>query len=112
MVSEIARVEVPAALWRKQRGGGLDRTAAQVLTASFHADLTGDPPRFASVAIGTGLMVAAARLVAVHPLRPYHAVQLASALAARKADPACTDFACFDGALRDAAAAEGLTPLP
>jgi hypothetical protein len=40
-------------------------------------------------------------------VRAYDAVQLASALAARAANPGCREFACFDEGLRAAAAREG-----
>jgi predicted nucleic acid-binding protein len=111
-VSQLSRVEVPAALWRKHRMGELDATEAQALTADFEADLFGDgvsPPRFAIVAAGPDLLDDAARLCAVHGLRAYDAVQLASAIAARSADRALRTFAVFDGTLRRAASAEGFT---
>jgi len=50
-----------------------------------------------------------AHLVAVHRLRGHDAVQLS---AARAADPGCATVACFDGRLRNAAAAEGFTLVP
>jgi predicted nucleic acid-binding protein len=53
----------------------------------------------------------AAHLVAVHLLRAYDAVQLATARAVRAADPSCTTFACFDQQLAQAAAAEGFAEL-
>jgi hypothetical protein len=37
---------------------------------------------------------------------------LATGLAVREADPGCSDFACFDEALRRAAAAEGFSLVP
>ena len=83
---------------------------ARVLVADFEADLFGDgkkEPRFVSVRIGDELLDDAARLVAVHGLRPYDAVQFASALAARAADPGCSAAAAFDRSLRAAAAVEG-----
>lgn len=58
------------------------------------------------------VLEAAARLCAVHGLRAYDAVQLASALAVRDAVPECRTFAAFDRQLRAAAAAEGFTPAP
>ncbi len=45
-------------------------------------------------------------------LRAYDAVQLASAEAARAADPGCDSFACFDASLRDAAAGAGFALYP
>jgi predicted nucleic acid-binding protein len=115
VVSALARVEVPAALWRKQRLGQLSPEDAGLLALAFEADFHGsgaEAPRFAAVAITTPILDAAAELVAVHPLRAYDAVQLACALAARAADPECGDFACFDGRLRHAAAGRGFRVLP
>ena len=116
VVSAIARVAVPAALWRKQRLGQLSVTDSAQLTSAFQADYrgsgNGEPPRLVAVAVTDGVLEAAADLVAVHPLRAYDAVQLASAAAARSAEPACRTFACFDTALRTAAARVGFRLLP
>jgi len=51
-------------------------------------------------------------LVAVHPLRAYDAVQLASTLLTRQAFEGPVSFAVFDMALRAAAVSEGLTIEP
>jgi predicted nucleic acid-binding protein len=115
IVCSISRVEVPAALWRKQRLGELSAEDAEVLVTAFEADYLGtveEPPLFAAVAIGSTLLDEAAVLTATHGLRAYDAVQLASALVAREADPACRQFACFDEELRAAAARIGFAPVP
>jgi len=115
VVSKLCRVEVPAALWQKQRMGELDATEAQALTAEFEADLFGDgvgPARFVVVATSATVLDDAARLCAVHGLRAYDAVQLATAIAAWSADPASGTFAVFDRALRRAASAEGFMLVP
>ncbi|HWG74703.1 MAG TPA: type II toxin-antitoxin system VapC family toxin [Acidimicrobiales bacterium] len=115
VVCQLARVEVPAALWRKQRMGELAPEHAQVLTAEFEADYHGteeEPPRFAAVAVTAALLEDAARICASHALRAYDAVQLSAALAARAADPGCAAFAAFDGPLRAAAAAEAFSLIP
>jgi uncharacterized protein len=114
-VAQLARVEVPAALWRKQRLGELSADDAGLLAADFEADYFGadsEPPRFAAVATTAGILDAAARLCASHGLRAYDAVQLSSALAVRHADASCTAFAAFDRSLRRAAAAEGFDLIP
>ena len=114
-VAQLARVEVPAALWRKQRLGELSATDARLLTADFEADYFGtdsEEPRFAALAVTTQLLDEAARLCAVHGLRAYDAVQLSAALAARQADDTCTTMAAFDRLLRAAAAAEGFSLVP
>lgn len=114
-VSALARVEVPAAIWRKHRLGELDAPSARTLTQAFEADWHGSAeagPRFAAVAASPRVLDDAAARAASHALRAYDAVQLASAVAAREADPGCILFACFDEALRSAAAADGFTLLP
>ncbi|MGI9003377.1 MAG: type II toxin-antitoxin system VapC family toxin [Pseudonocardia sp.] len=115
VVSQIARVEVPAALWRKQRLGELDVENTSVLSGAFEADYFGtddESPRFAAVRLADPVLDDAARLAAVHGLRAYDAVQLASARATAAVDRACTAFAAFDQTLRAAAAAEGFTLVP
>lgn len=106
VVSALARVEVPAALWRKTRGGGLAVEDAAVLVAAFAADCA-DVEQVVTVAVRAEVLTDAARLAATRALRAYDAVQLASARAARAADPHVTGFACYDADLRRAAAAEG-----
>ena len=114
-VAQLARVEVPAALWRKQRMGELSAEDARLLTADFEADYFGtdsEPPRFAAVSVTGSLTDQAARLSASHGLRAYDAVQLSTALAVRRVDESCTEFAAFDRSLRTAAAAEGFRLMP
>jgi len=115
LVSQLARVEVPAAIWRKHRIGELAAADASLLTSTFEADYFGAPgerARLLAVAVTTAVLDDAARLTATHRLRAYDAVQLASARTARQADPACSGFAAYDTALRGAAAAEGFEILP
>lgn len=114
-IGAAARVEVPAALWRKQRLGELEPGDARILVLAFEADCAdtgGQAARFAMVALTADVLEAAAQLVAIHPLRSYDGIQLACALAAREADPGCARFACFDGQLRAAAAARGFELVP
>lgn len=115
VVSSLARVEVPAALWRKHRLGELESVDAEILTAAFEADYHGasdTEPRFAAIALSTQILDGAAELTATQGLRALDAIQLASALAARRADSDVTAFACYDADLRLAAAKHrfGLVP--
>lgn len=115
VVAELARVEVPAALWRKQRMGELSADDARVLTADFEADYFGtgsQPPRFAAATATGSVLDEAAWVCASHGLRAYDAVQLSSALAVRRVDEECTAFAAFDRSLRTAAAAAGFALVP
>ncbi|MDQ3769221.1 MAG: type II toxin-antitoxin system VapC family toxin [Actinomycetota bacterium] len=112
-MSAIAQVEVPAALWRKQRTGELSVGEARLLTEAFADDVEGHEgtrPRFAIVGVSPGILDGAARLVARRALRAYDAVQLATALAVATTVPG-TRFVSFDTQLNAAAAAEGLQLL-
>jgi predicted nucleic acid-binding protein len=113
VVSALARVEVPAALWRKVRMRELDAADARLLTTAFEVDWYGTAaaePRFPVVAASTALMQDAAQLCEVHDLRAHDAVQLASALALAGDEP--VEIACFDTRLLAAAQAEGLSAAP
>jgi predicted nucleic acid-binding protein len=115
VVSALARVEVPSALWRKARTGGLDDIAASTLVSAFELDFHGaldSGSRFTIVAPTEPVLVVGAREAARHALRAYDAVQLASALAVRELDPRCDHFACFDTDLRRAASRAGFVLLP
>ena len=115
IVSAVARVEVPAAFWRKHRMGQLAAAQASLLTQDFEADYFGsveEPPRFVAVATAAEVLDRAAGLCAVHPLRAYDAIALGSALTVRDREPGCRTLAAFDVALRHAAAAEGFALLP
>lgn len=108
--SDLALVEVPAALWRKHRIGEIEGSDAQLLVRRFRDDCLGDRRSVALVAVTPAILHHGARLVARHPLRAYDAVQLASAIAAARTNPGLR-FACFDTTLSAAAAAEGLTSV-
>ena len=115
IISALAEVEVPAALWRKHRIGEISGADAGILSAEFAADVDGEGlamPRFAVVAVGSAVVAGATGLVARHPLRGFDAVQLATALAARQTLGRLGRFVAFDVVLRSAAAAEGLALVP
>ena len=115
VVSALARVEIPSAIWRKVRLGELDETDAGTLVAAFETDYYGAPESdatFAVVAAVDGVLADAAQLTASLGLRAVDAIQLAAARAARAADPSCAMFVCFDGALRRAAATVGFRLIP
>lgn len=118
IVSVLARVEVPSAIWRKQRMGELTAEDAALLVAAFEADYFGtegaadEAGGFVAVAVRSAILARATRLVAAYPLRAYDAIQLASALAVAEVVPELVGFAVFDRQLRAAAAAEGLSLLP
>jgi predicted nucleic acid-binding protein len=115
IVSQLARVEVPAALWRKHRLGELSVADTSVLVAAFEADYFGTEDaaeRFVAIGATAPVLDAAAQLAGVHGLRAYDSVQLASACSVLRTLPEGIRFAAFDQALRAAAAREGLQLLP
>jgi predicted nucleic acid-binding protein len=115
VISAASQVEVASAIWRKQRMGELSPGRARVLVDAFLGDLNASYQRPSATAVVTYLPVAtstavlddAVNLVGIHRLRAYDAVQLASAVRARAADPTLTELLTYDVALQRAAAAEG-----
>lgn len=118
VVSSLASVEVPAAFWRKERAGELSAGAAAILSDALISDLRGTDTEeradgtYAVVDAGPRVLERASKLVALHPLRAYDAVQLASALVVQDAIAAPVVLAAFDLRLRTAAAREGLSLSP
>ncbi|MCC7077134.1 MAG: type II toxin-antitoxin system VapC family toxin [Acidimicrobiia bacterium] len=115
VISVLARVEVPSAISRKHRIGEISADVAAVLIADFEADYYGtdsEAGRFSAVQVDDSLLAGGALLSSVHGLRAHDAVQLASALAAREAEPGCTSFVAFDAQLRAAAALQGFELRP
>jgi predicted nucleic acid-binding protein len=114
-VSELAAVEVLSALWGKHRRGELSRDRAASLVQLVQVDLYGSPAqpaRFTVVPLASEVLREAARLVEPHALAAGDAIQLACAVATRRADPDADTFACFDRRLRAAAAAERFAVVP
>ena len=115
VVCAVARVEVPAAIWRKHRLGELSAAHAALLVDEFawewHGDADADPV-FAVISLTDDVLETAALACARHGLRAYDALQLAAALTAREADDTLTSFVCFDRELADAASQEGFATRP
>lgn len=119
IVSVLARVEVPGAIWRKHRTGHLTADDAHALVQQFEDDLYGtrdQDERFLQIECTQQVRDHAANLIGAHGLRAYDAVQLASAIAACEIDETCTRFWCFDTKLSEAARLEGFNgpgiPVP
>lgn len=107
-------MEVPSALWRKERAGEVDVASVATLLLAFEHDVRGsadESPRFTVIGLGEPLVEAAAKLCATDRLRAYDAVQLATLLAL-SATTEVQAFACFDDQLRDAAGRRGVALLP
>ena len=107
--SAVTRVEVASALWRKERLGELDAADAVTLLAAFDVDLG---RRLTTVVVDQRVLDEATEVVARHALRAYDAVQLATAIVARRVLGRLDEFAAFDQTLRRAAATEQFTLVP
>lgn len=110
MMSALSITEVLAAIWGKVAPGELSEPQASVLDHAFLADV--HRGRFEVLAVAEGVIARSLDCVRRHRLRGADAVQLASALLAREADPAVGAIAVFDQRLRAAASAEGFALLP
>lgn len=110
VISALALTEVLAAIWGKVRRGELDDEQAAILDRAFVADVRRG--RFVALPIADAVLLRSLVCVRQHRLRGADALQLASALIAREADPAVNTIAVFDRRLRAAARVEGLALLP
>ncbi len=66
VVSALAGVEVPAAIWRKARGLTLTLANAELAARQFEIDFHGtasNPPQFDVLSVSTGILTRAALLV-------------------------------------------------
>jgi predicted nucleic acid-binding protein len=115
-VSELTRVEVISAIQRKSRDGQLTAVNAASLVAAFEHDLIeADGPTdavFTVLRLGSEVLDEAVSILDRHPLRAADAIQLATAMVARRVLPALTTFLSFDRRLAEAAAAEGFANEP
>ncbi len=107
VMCSLARVEVPAALWRKHRMAELSAEDARLLSSQFARDHRGAHSELIVTTVDGPVLDRAMALVAIHPLRAYDAVQLAAALVVDETLGG-SEFGCFDAALSAAASAEGL----
>ncbi|MBS1848603.1 MAG: type II toxin-antitoxin system VapC family toxin [Actinobacteria bacterium] len=111
IVSALTFVETASAVWRRARMGSLPSTVAQRTAADLQRQVadgrfdTGS--EVAEIPIVTPILQHASRLCGIHSLRAGDAIQLATALTARRLEPSCSRFLVFDRRLADAAAREG-----
>jgi predicted nucleic acid-binding protein len=115
VVSDIAQVEVTSAVWRRARAADVPAEHAATISAGFAADClgtAGEEPRFVSVPVTDAVLAEARHVIATRGLRSLDAIQLATAIVVRQADPDCDTVAVLDRRLRDAVAAEGFRLLP
>lgn len=105
--SEIAYVELRAALARRRRQGDLRTQDYHRLVRAFHADW----PELFRIALGSSLIRSAGEAAERFHLRAYDAVHLASGLTLHQQLSEPVTFACWDVALSAAAEAAGLLAL-
>lgn len=110
MLSALSLTEVVAAMWGKVVRRELRHHEAATLDRAFVADVRRG--RFSVVPVSEAVVERSLDCVRRHRLRGADAIQLATALVTREADPAAGAMAVFDRRLRTAAGAEGLTLLP
>ena len=110
VVSAVSMTEVLAAIWGKVLRGELSEAQASVLDRAFLADVRRG--RFEVLPVAERVIARSLECVRRHRLRGADAVQLASALLAREADPGVSAVAVFDERLRAAASGEGFALLP
>jgi len=106
--SEIAYVELRAALARRYREGALKPAEHRRALRALHRDW----PQFFLIAVGSALVREAGALAEYYRLRAYDAVHLASSLAVQAQTEEVVTFASWDRALAEVAVKAGLQPLP
>ncbi|MCL5258264.1 MAG: type II toxin-antitoxin system VapC family toxin [Firmicutes bacterium] len=105
--SEIAYVEMRAALARRHREGDLSARGHRRVLESLHADWA----EMFVLSLGGALIKDAGNVAERYRLRAYDAIHLASALLLRERIDAVPVFACWDDDLSAAAAKAGLQLL-
>jgi uncharacterized protein len=108
-LTRITRVEVTAAVVRREHGGNLPGTTAATVLAEFRYNAA---HQYNILEITTTLLTDAERLAEVYAIRGYDAVQLAATVNLHRARVAAglspLTFISSDRALNNAAAADGL----
>ncbi len=110
ITSALSLPEVLAAVWGKVGRGELADDDAATLDGAFMGDVGAG--RFAVIPVAEPVVLRALTCVRRHRLRAADAIQLASALEVRGADPETNVMAVFDRQLRAAARAERFALLP
>ena len=105
--SEIAYVEIRAALARRRRDGALRAGDHRRLLRRLHTDW----PQFLLIALGSSLIRDAGAIAEQYRLRAYDAVHLASGLVVQQQMAEPVTFACWDRVLAAAATRAGMRPL-
>ncbi len=108
VTSVVTYAETVASIHRKRRETSLPHNILTTIIRLFQKDWKG----FFTVEVNNDLNAMVDKIVAVHPLRGFDAIHLASALVVSERVPEDFLFACFDQRLLQAARSEGLNTLP
>jgi predicted nucleic acid-binding protein len=103
--SRIAYPEARAALARRQREAAITRRALARAVSALDRDLA----RYVVIELSAKVAKRAGELAERRALRGLDAIHLASALEVEELTGLVPSFCCFDGRLREAASAEGLS---
>ena len=110
LLARITRVEVVAAIARRQKGGSITSNDANNAILAFQHDLTND---YLTIEVTPALLSSAMNLAVKHALRGYDAVQLAATLEANNERIATRlsplTLVSADSELNVSAQAEGLS---
>lgn len=106
--SSIAYAEAMASFFRKKREADITEKTINKTISIFQKDWGS----FVRIKANNDLNEKIDRLVALHPLRGFDAIHLASALIVNERVPETFLFACFDKRLLKAAITEGLKTFP
>jgi len=105
--SEIAYVEIRAAVARRRREGALTAGDYKRLLRRLHTDWS----EFLLIAVGSSLIRDAGAIAEQYRLRAYDAVHLAAGLVVQRQMEEPVTFACWDRVLAAAAAKAGMRSL-
>jgi len=106
--SSIAYAETMASFFRKKREADISEKTINKTVDIFQKDWES----FVRITATNDLNANIDRLIALHPLRGFDAIHLASALIVNERVPETFLFACFDKRLLKAAITEGLKTFP
>ena len=106
--SSIAYAETMASFFRKKREADISEKTINKTVDIFQKDWES----FVRITATNDLNANIDRLIALHPLRGFDAIHLASALIVNERVPETFLFACFDRRLLKAAITEGLKTFP
>ncbi len=104
----VAYAETMASLYRKKREANINEDTFKTIINSFHQDWK----TFICVEVNNDLNETIDKIVALHPLRGFDAIHLASALIIHEIVPEDFLFGCFDRRLFEAAKSEGMNTVP